>query len=351
MNLETLYYQVNEALSSLDFEKIWPGLEPLKFALYDNNSCFFDGKYIDKTDQFCANTSINFQGEQIAIWMVAEELEIPVLASKLVHEMFHGFQTLQGWNCWPQEMEALFRYHYLPENLALKLRENELLLRLLDRFDRDSYAELLACRKYRSEHYPYEFLYESQTEEIEGTANYVEWQVLKQLDPKKDLTLTDQMRGVMTKAEYLFPIRISSYYTGALMINALLQAGDYVFEAAERPVMQGVLKRVDSPAGTPSAGEEPFKAVSEAVQAYNQKTREIIQSALDLNKVVLQGPLELAALNIYDARHLDGYLTSTYFLMVKEGVENRMLQGNFVIKMRDEKTIGTVYRWPFSSIN
>ena len=129
------------------------------------------------------------------------------------------------------------------------------------------------------------------------------------------------------------------------MINALLQAGDYAFEAAERPVMQGVLKRVDSPAGTPSAGEEPFKAVSEAVQADNQKTEEIIQSALDLNKVVLQGPLELAALNIYDARHLDGYLTSTYFLLVKEGVENRMLQGNFVIKMRDEKTIDTVYRW------
>ena len=345
MSLETLYYQVEEAIASLDFEKIWPRFKPLKFALYDNNSCFFDGHYIDKTDQFCANTSINFQGEQIAIWMVSEELEIPVLASKLVHEMFHGFQTLQGWNCWPGEMEALFRYRYLPDNLALKLRENELLLRLLDRFDRDSYAELLACRKYRSEHYPYEFLYESQTEEIEGTANYVEWQVLKQLDPQKALTLTDQMRGVMTKAEYLFPIRISSYYTGALMINALLQAGDYAFEAAERPVMQGVLKRVDSPAGAPSAGEEPFKAVSEAVHAYNQKTREIIQSALDLNEVVLQGPLELLALNIYDARHYDGFLTSTYFLMVKEGEENRMLQGNFVIKMRDEKTIGTVYRW------
>ena len=79
MNLETLYHQVNEAVASLDFEKVWPGFEPLKFALYDKDSCFFDGKVIDKTDQFCANTSINFQGEQIAIWMVAEELDIPVL--------------------------------------------------------------------------------------------------------------------------------------------------------------------------------------------------------------------------------------------------------------------------------
>ena len=153
MSLETLYYQVEEAIASLDFEKIWPGFKPLKFALYDESRCFFDGRFVEKTDQFCANTSINFQGEQIAIWMVSEELEIPVLASKLVHEMFHGFQTLQGWNCWPGEMEALFRYRYLPENLALKLRENELLLRLLDRFDRDAHEELLACRKYRSENF------------------------------------------------------------------------------------------------------------------------------------------------------------------------------------------------------
>ncbi|MBQ7146511.1 MAG: hypothetical protein IJR95_07075 [Lachnospiraceae bacterium] len=349
MSLETLYYQVEEAIASLDFEKIWPRFKPLKFALYDNNSCFFDGKFIDKTDQFCANTSINFQGEQIAIWMVSEELEIPVLASKLVHEMFHGFQTLQGWNCWPREMEALFRYRYLPENLALKLRENELLLRLLDRFDRDAYEEFLACRKYRSEYYPYEFLYESQVEEIEGTANYVEWQVLKQLDPQKALTLTDQMRRVMTKPEYFFPIRISSYYTGALMINALLQVGDYAFEPAERPGIVGRLQEFDSSDGGPAPGDERIKAVSEAVQAYNQKTREIIQSALDLNEVVLQGPLELLALNIYDARHLDGFLTSTYFLMVKEGKETQMLQGNFVIKMRDEKTIDTVYRWKDSS--
>lgn len=345
MNLKSLYYQVKEAISSLDFERIWPGFKPLKFALYDEGSCFFDGRYIQKTEEFCANTSIPYRGEQIAIWMVAEKLEIPVLASKLVHEMFHGYQTLNGWDCWPNEMEALFRYRYLPENLSLKLRENELLLRLLDRFDKGDYEALLSSRKTRSEQYPYEFLYESRVEEIEGSANYVEWQVLKQLAPEKALGLTDQMRSVMTKPAYLFPIRISSYYTGALMIQARLQAGDYIFAPAERPGIMGLLQAAGSSDSGLAPVEESLKAVSKAVQAYNQNTREIIQSALDLNEVVLQGPLELVALNIYDARHLDGFLTSTYFLMVKEGDENRMLQGNFVIRMRNENTIDTVYRW------
>ena len=39
------------------------------------------------------------------------------------------------------------------------------------------------------------------------------------------------------------------------------------------------------------------------------------------------------------------FITTTFFLMYRAGQENRMLQGNFVIKMQDEKTIDAVYRW------
>ena len=143
MDLQALYEQVKESIDRVDLQKIWPGFSPLKFALYDQENCFFDGRYIEKTDAFCANTSISFRGEQIAIWMVSGEPDVIVLASKLVHEMFHGFQTLRGWDSWPDEMDALFNYRYDPENLSLKLRENELLCALLCRFDADSFRELL----------------------------------------------------------------------------------------------------------------------------------------------------------------------------------------------------------------
>lgn len=344
MGLETLYQQVKEAISRLDFHKIWPGFAPLRFALYDQESCYFDGGYIQKTDDFCANTSICFQGEQIAIWMVTEELDISVLTSKLVHEMFHGYQTIRGWDCWPDEMEALYNYRYDAGNLSLRLHENELLLELLDRYDRTSCRELLASRKYRCEKYPYEFSYESRVEEIEGTANYVEWQVLKQLDPGKASALTDHMRAVMTKPEYLFPIRISSYYTGAPMINALLHAGMYTFEPSARPAGLAALKDIDPSENLLSGSEACLPAVTDAIRAFRQKTGEIIRAALDRNDVVLHGPLELAGLNIYNARSLNGYLTSTYFLMYRDGEENKVIRGNFVIRMKDEKTIDTVYR-------
>ena len=345
MNLEMQYRQVNEAISSLDLGSIWPCFKLLKFALYDDEKCFFDGHYIEKTDAFCANTSIVYEGEQIAIWMVQQELDNSVLTSKIVHEMFHGYQSIMGWNCWANELEALYHYQYDAENLSLKLRENELLIALSDCFDDSALRELLALRKLRSMKYPYEFSYESKVEEIEGTANYVEWQVLKQLDEIRANALIEQMRAVMTKPEYLFPIRISSYFTGALMINALRVAGVYRFEAADRPTILSVIKDIEPSDGLFPEKEAVLGSVTSAVEAFHQATDSIIRSALERDLVVLKGPLELTGVNVYNARCLRGFITSTYFVMYRDGKEDKMLQGNFVIKMQDEKTIATVYRW------
>ena len=345
MNLESLYAQVKETISGLDLNSIWPGFEVLKFALYDDAACFFDGKYIEKTDDFCANTSISFQGEQIAIWMVDGEMDIPVLTSKIVHEMFHGYQTLMGWTCWPDEMEALYRYAYKAENLSLKLRENALLLGLMDRFDELAFQELLAHRKLRSMQFPWEFLYESRVEEIEGTANYVEWQVLRQLDEGKARLLENSMRASLTTPGYLFPIRISSYFTGALMVHAMRSAGIYQFGPEDRPVMAALLEHVQPSGGDFPGKADMFRKTADAVTLFQAETESIIRSALERNETVLSGPCELLGVNIYDARCLKNFITSTYFLQVRKGSEDTVLEGNFVIRMQDEKNIETVYRW------
>ena len=81
------------------------------------------------------------------------------------------------------------------------------------------------------------------------------------------------------------------------------------------------------------------------IDSFNEETGSIIRSVLERNDVVLHGPLELAGVNVYNARCYQGFITTTFFLMYRDGQENRMLQGNFVIKMQDEKTIAAVYRW------
>lgn len=346
MNLEELYSRVSEAISSLDFGRIWPGFRSLKFALYDDKTCFFDGAYIEKSDDFCANTSISFHGEQIAIWKVADVLSLPVLTSKIVHEMFHGYQTVESWNCWADEMEALYRYQYNADNLSLKLRENELLLHLLDHFDEASCQELLSHRKRRSERHPYEYAYESKAEEIEGTATYVEWMTLRQLDEQAATAMEQRMHDAMTKPERLFPIRISCYYSGALMVNALAASGEYSFNAVERPVACSVLKTVCPSDGDFPGKEDCCRRVSDAIASFEETSEQIIQAALEKNNVVLTGPAELLCVNIYDARFYEGYMTSRFFLMYRDESSEKTIPGNFVIEMADEKTISSVYEAP-----
>ena len=347
MELHELYSRVAAAISSLNYADIWPGFTPLKFALYNEEKCLFDGAYIEKSEDFCANTSIVYQGEQIAIWHIADDLPIPVLTSKIVHEMFHGYQALQHWNCWADETEALFRYSYNAENLSLKLRENALLLRFLERPDEAACRELLSLRKLRSEKFPYAYTYESKVEEIEGTATYVEWMVLRQLDEQAAAAMTRRMRAAVTKPASLFPIRISCYYSGALLVNALIRSGIYAF-TAERPVACSIVKTVCPSDGDFPGKESICRMVSEAIASFERESAQIVRSAREKNELVADGPLELLGVNIYDARFYQRYITSKFFLLYRDGKGENTLSGHFVIEMADKKTIARVYRWePF----
>ena len=91
--------------------------------------------------------------------------------------------------------------------------------------------------------------------------------------------------------------------------------------------------------------EEERRQMADAVASYTAESKRIVETAVAANEVVLTGPRELVTVNIYNARCYNGYLTSTYFLMYLENGERKMIQGNFVIRMKDEKTIDTVYRW------
>ena len=202
----------------------------------------------------------------------------------------------------------------------------------------------MALRKYRSNKHPYEFMYEAKVEEIEGTANYVEWKVLEQLDKKKATELFEKMADTMTKPDFFFPIRIPSYYIGALMVRAMTSAGEYAYSAKERPVICSALKNI-AECGTPTVDKETTEAVAKTLSSFNEETKEIIDKAIKNNEVLLDGPAEIVALNVYDARSYQGYLTSRFILMYKVGEETKTINDNCIIKMQDDRTIEKVYRW------
>lgn len=341
MNLQQLYAQLKHEMDKLDFDRLWPGFQPLKFALYDDSTCFFNGKYIPKTDEFIANTAIKYQGEDIAIWYAMEEMPLPVFVSKIVHEMFHAFQNSEKWSSFPKEMEALSRYTYYSENLSLRLHENQLLLQLTAQFDVRLYQDLLACRKYRSVRFPYEYLYEVCVEDIEGSANFIEWMTLRQLSAQMADRWVHNMKTAMLNPASFFPVRISCYYSGALFIHAALSAGESAYAPVERPLGTSLVKNVRL-----KQISEDNPLIAEALKRYDEETEHIIESAVSLNDVVLCGPAKMIGVNLYDARYKDGYITSRYFVIYQEGDQQKTIYGNYIVRMADETTIECIYRWP-----
>ena len=54
MELHEYYSEINSRIEKIDFDALWKDFKPLKFALYNDKKCFFDGQYIEKTDDFFA---------------------------------------------------------------------------------------------------------------------------------------------------------------------------------------------------------------------------------------------------------------------------------------------------------
>lgn len=334
MNLEELYQQICNNIKKIKFDLIWKDFAPTKFALYNESECFFDGRYIEKTSDFVANTAIFYEGEYIAIWNVMGTPNVTELTSKIVHEMFHAFQNANHWDICVNELEALIHYKYDKENLSIKLRENKLLLALYKSYDAKKFEMFTRYRKYRQEKFPYEFQYESSIEKLEGSANYVEWQALKQLDSLKEDELFASMTVQLSDCGFYFPIRISNYYSGALF---------YAVQFTEQ--VKFIFEVTATGEGIGDISCKSDSTMKEAVLRYAEETERIIAKALDSNKVIIEEPVELLGLNVYNARRCNQYLTSTYFLMYLRNGKQEILNGNFIIKMLDDKTIERVYEW------
>src|SRR6056297_844840 len=100
-------------------------IQKYNFALYNDDTVIINNKTIKKTDEFIVNTAIKYQGEYLAIWYLQNEMDVTILASKLIHEMFHAFQNEQKEKRFPNEFEALVKYENSLEILQLKYLESK----------------------------------------------------------------------------------------------------------------------------------------------------------------------------------------------------------------------------------
>ena len=339
-NLEELYKIVKSYLDKVDFSLLWKGFKPLKFALYNNETVFFDGKYVEKTSEFIANTAIEYKGEIIGIWNVMEDIDPIVLGSKMIHEMFHGFQRMNNETRFPDELDALYNYQYSDENLSIKLEENKLLVKLLDNYNVDDFNKLLGLRKYRADKFKYEYKYESLIEQIEGSANNVELNALKQLSNDLYLEKLNSLKNSIIDKSNFLPIRVICYDIGAVLLD-VLKRNNLTFD-------EGFSKdsfSMDLINGINPAKVDVTLSFEENIKKYFERAEEIINNAINKNDVVVVGRYNILGVNIYNAIFYKGYIISIYFLMYGEQNAPNIEYGNFIIETKGSKILTKVYRY------
>lgn len=331
-------------LDALDFGKLWPGFHVFPFALYDEKTvCFPDRPPIPWDPRFLGNTAIDYVGTPLAIWNVKESplSDSDILTAKLVHEMFHAFQKEQGETRWADEKEGL-RYAYDSENLCKKYMENFHLSGFNYSFSRETWKILLAFRNARAAGYPEAVRYESRVETIEGIAQFVELEVLRQLDMGKFRSAVKHISEFLNDPKKLFPIRNSCYSSGTMMCIIAQENGipfRHEIGRENRPLFE-ILGQ-----GIPAHDHKVrIQTVIAETQTFLSERHERVEKFLGTAEMVLTGDFELIGFDPMNS-FIDGNrLFSPGFLMVKEGLESRFLPGESVAMIDGAFRIAAVFQ-------
>ena len=227
MNLIPLSRQLNHILQKLPFEQLANGFHSYRFALYNNSEICLEEKLFPYDNSFMGNTAKFYDGEYIAIWNIElSSIKNPyLLASSLVHEMFHCHQYSCGEKRFPSELTLL----HCPEKLSFflqKYQEDLLLIRSLEDADPEAFRLFFTLRNRRLTQYPDFVAEELKAETIEGFAEFVGIKALKLLDPTEfQAAVQNKIDSLKEQSEKIFDIRKRAYDTGTLFCLCLEQFG------------------------------------------------------------------------------------------------------------------------------
>ena len=216
------YEKINQRINTIDFEAIYPGFHKYRFALYNDETIWFEDR--EKPQQgFFGNTAKEYEGEYIAIWYVdrpEDSYDLDEFTAGIVHEMFHAFQydTLKITE-FPNDLKLL-QYPDDEENYLLKQNENELLAGSADADPEhkvDILRTVLASRALRELRIGDIVHQEDLIEKFEGQAECSGMLALKQLSEEKFNRKIHDYAGILKEGRYLFDVRKNGYFSGTMI--------------------------------------------------------------------------------------------------------------------------------------
>lgn len=229
--------ELEKLLNQIDYNQLWDKFTKTKYAIYNDEDFYIndnlgiemdlvkkDSYFVGNVDErFIGNTAISINDNYVAIWnedTIFEDVNNTKLASLIVHEMFHCFQSAGGEKRFPNELLGI-DYPITIENINLRMLERKYLLKATIENDKEKKMELLTLyygiRNKREKLLGSILEYEKAIESTEGTAVYVEYKALTQLISNDSEVLEEYLKGFTEINEGNLKIRQSTYNQGLLL--------------------------------------------------------------------------------------------------------------------------------------
>ncbi|MET3697783.1 hypothetical protein SAMN05877753_104342 [Bacillus oleivorans] len=340
--MRELYANVFHALKDISFNELWPGFSNFTFALYNDQEIYFEDRVIPYESSFIGNTSIQYNGEFIAIWKVENpNLENPlVLAANIVHEMFHAFQYENQETRFPNNL-IMLDYPNNLENYQLKFHENKLLVEAYKERGKDKKAELfrqfIVIRKKRETIIGDMIQSEYLTETAEGMAEYMGTKTLRHLSPTLFEERMDKFLHILSNPSItLFDIRRMSYYIGTVLCLVLDDLGipynhkigettETVFKLAEKQIETGNLVYMDMNA-------DP--QIDVTYQQYMTSKTQAFDDFFKKPHIKKVGNYQIYGYDPMNMIKKDNQILCTHFIMLRDKSDhNSFIKGPIVVEL------------------
>lgn len=339
--MDKTYQAILQRINKIDFNTLWPGFIPYEFALYNDEKVYFETKEMPVTNEFMGNTSIKFEGKQIAIWKIEDEdvLDLDYLAAALVHEMFHAHQFHLKDSRFSNELDG-FTYPLESVNLSLKAQELSLLSRAVIEETLENKAfyfnEFLAVRLKRFDLLGPHANYEKGIETIEGTAEYITLSVLRAINI--DAYNAHKNRAINylnTLNEHLLDIRRTAYFSGAFIcILADELVIDYKTEIVQDlPYNFDLITQKYAFSKTLDVPETVNPIVAQLIDAYSENTSKLVSDILTHEQVSkVTGAFTIKGYDPMNMKAYKNYVYHKHFLAMGTEDETAFVMGPLVIE-------------------
>ncbi len=288
--------ELRDLIALLDCEDYWPGFQQTKYALYDedhyyiNDNTGIEGDFedlgycfkADVDERFMGNTAIILDDNPVAICNINTfnpKISSEKIASLMVHEMFHCFQSSNDFFSGADEIKGI-NYQITEQSISLRLLEREALYKavVVEDMDkaRDFVTEFYSIRKERKALFGDNIDYDKGIESIEGTAVYVEYNVWNMLNAFS-VPIDEFIEGYHD-VRCCLKTRLSLYNQGLL----LCLVADRFCPNWKNQVRSGFLSdyihgimNIDDSTIIPSLGNDLKEKVGDAVLAYTIETDQL----------------------------------------------------------------------------